>query len=91
VRDYAEHADLLGTFEGPLSAFVDLDVPSWVHDLPADRFFHLVYDCPQTLAGTVARLAVERNVGSVYRTEGNGANPWSILPADFAGTHLSTT
>jgi Spherulation-specific family 4 len=91
VRDYAEHADLLGTFEGPFSTFVELDVPSWVHDFPADRFFQLVYDSPPTLAATIARLAVERNVGSIYRTEGTGANPWSILPADFPDAYLFTT
>jgi len=91
VRDYAEHADLLGTFEGPFSTFVELDVPSWVHDFPADRFFQLVYDSPPTLAATIAALAVERNVGSVYRTEGTGANPWSILPADFPAAYPSTT
>ena len=33
----------------------------------------------------------ERNVGSVYRTEGTGANPWSILPADFPAAYPSTT
>jgi len=91
VRDYAEHADLLGTFEGPFSTFVELDVPSWVHDFPADRFFQLVYDSPSTLAATIAGLAAERNVGSIYRTEGTGANPWSILPADFPEADLSTT
>lgn len=90
VRDYADYADLLGTFEGPFPAFLQLDVPSWVHDFPADRFFHLLYDTPSMLAGTVATLAAERNVGSVYLTERGGPNPWDTLPADFRRAHLPT-
>jgi len=89
VRDYAELADLLGTFEGPFRGYADLDVPSWVHAFPADRFFHLVYDSPPALTATIARLAAERNVGCVYRTEAAGANPWNTLPADFPGACLS--
>jgi hypothetical protein len=90
VRDYAEDADLLGVFEGPFSSFVELDVPSWVHDFPADRFFQLVNDTPHTLAGTITRLAAERNVGSSYRTETAGTNPWDTLPANFPHAELST-
>lgn len=85
ARDYTEHADLLGTFEGPVRAYADVDVPSWVHDLPATRFFHLIYDCPPCYAETVARLAAQRNVGSLYRTHRTGPNPWDTLPGDFPG------
>jgi hypothetical protein len=86
VLDYAAHADLLGIFEGPFSTFVGLDVPSWVHDFAADQFFQLVYDSPQALAATIAGLATERNVGSSYRIEAAGANPWHTIPVDFPET-----
>ena len=81
--EYAEHADLLGTFEGALPAFLDLDVPRWVHNLPASRFFHLLYSTPVEVAGPINALAAERNVGSLYRTERTPPNPWAGLPADF--------
>jgi hypothetical protein len=74
--EYAEHADLLGTF-------LDLDVPGWVHEHPADCFFHLLYQCPPEVAGPVEALAAERNVGSLYRTERTPPNPWAGLPIDF--------
>ncbi|HEX3792084.1 MAG TPA: spherulation-specific family 4 protein [Pseudonocardiaceae bacterium] len=83
VRDYAEHADLLGTFEGTWSAFQEVDVPVWVHDHPANMFFNLVYDTPGRMARAVEEIAAQRNVGSVYRTEHGGPNPWAHLPADF--------
>lgn len=89
VWDYAEHADLLGTFEGPFRAFANLDVPRWVHDFPPGRFFHLLYDSPPTLVRTIARLASERNVGCVYRTEAVGVNPWGGLPIGFPRAQLS--
>jgi hypothetical protein len=89
VWDYAEYADLLGTFEGSFRAFIELDVPRWVHDFPSGRFFHLLYDSPPALVGTIARLATERNVGCVYRTESTGANPWRGLPLGFPGAQLT--
>jgi hypothetical protein len=82
--EYAEHGDLLGTFEGPWPAFRDVDVPRWVHDLPADRFFNLIYAVAPTLHRRIAVLAAERNVGSALCTEGRPPNPWSHLPSDLS-------
>ena len=81
--EYAEHADLLGTFEGPLSAFLDLDVPRWVHDFPAGRFYHLLHSTPVDVTDRIEAQAGERNVGSLYRTERMPPNPWCGLPNGF--------
>ncbi|HWE89978.1 MAG TPA: spherulation-specific family 4 protein [Pseudonocardiaceae bacterium] len=81
--DFAEHADLLGTFEGEWSAFQLVDVPSWVHDLPAAKFFNLLYGTPARMDMAVRTIADERNVGSMYRTDRRAPNPWAGLPADF--------
>ena len=81
--EYAEHADLLGTFEGPLPAFLDLDVPRWVHDRPADWFYHLLLQYTGDVAGRSRHWPAERNVGSLYRTERTRPNPWAGLPVDF--------
>jgi hypothetical protein len=85
AREFAAHCDLLGTFEGPWPSFRDAEVPSWVHDLPADRFFNLVYTVSPALRGRVEVLARERNVGSALCTDGQPPNPWSFLPS-----HLTT-
>jgi hypothetical protein len=82
--EFARHCDLLGTFEGPWPAFRDAEVPSWVHDLPADRFFNLVYAVAPSLRRRIAVLAAERNVGSALCTDGQPPNPWSRLPADLS-------
>jgi len=91
VRDYAEHADLLAPSRDRSARFVELDVPSWVHDFPADRFFHWSTTTRRRWPPRSPHWPSERNVGSVYRTEGTGANPWSILPADFPAAYPSTT
>ncbi len=81
IESYAEHADLLGTFEGPWSAYLDLAVPRWVRSRPAERFFHLLHSVPATSFGDALRLAVRRNAGSAFITDRGGANPWDGLPA----------
>jgi len=81
IEAYAEHADLLGTFEGPWSAYLELAVPRWVRSRPAERFFHLLHSVPATSFGDALRLAIRRNAGSAFITDRGGANPWDGLPA----------
>jgi hypothetical protein len=81
---YAELADALVTFEGPWSAYRRVVVPGWVRELPADRFWHLVYDTPADALPDVLDRAAAGNVGSVYVTDRSGVNPWDGLPTYFA-------
>jgi Spherulation-specific family 4 len=74
---YAEHADLLGTFEGPWSAYRALDVPGWAR---GDRFLHLVHTVPAQALSTARRLAASRT-GAAYVTDLGGSNPWRRLRA----------
>src|SRR6266581_3870236 len=80
VQDYAEHADLLGTFEGPWPAYIDMAVPRWARARPADQFFHLVYSVPPESFGDAFMLATRRRAGCVYVTDNGGDNPWDRLP-----------
>lgn len=80
-RDYAEHADLLGTFEGPWSSYVELESPRWVRARPPSDFFHLVHSVPPERVSNVLALAERRNVSGVYATEHTGPNPWGRLPS----------
>ena len=82
VEAYADHADLLGTFEGPWSAYLELAVPRWVRSRPAEQFFHLVHSLPGANFGDALWLAARRNAGCVYLTDRGGANPWDCLPVD---------
>jgi Spherulation-specific family 4 len=81
IEAYAEHADLLGTFEGPWSAYLELTVPRWVRSRPAGQFFHLLHSVPAASFGDAIWLAARRNAGCAYVTDRGGINPWDRLPA----------
>jgi hypothetical protein len=81
VEAYAEHADLLGTFEGPWIAYTELTVPRWVRSRPAGQFFHLLHSVPEASFSDALWLAARRNAGCAYVTDRGGSNPWDGLPA----------
>jgi len=78
---YAEHADLLGTFEGPWTAYTQLPIPPWVRARPAGQFFHLMHSVPAGSFDDAIWLAARRNAGCAYVTDRAGVNPWDRLPA----------
>ena len=79
---YAQHADLLGTFEGPWHAYRRLNVPLWTTGWPIEKFYHVVYSVPPERFGEAAQLALQRRAASVYITERGGSNPYDLLPID---------
>ena len=84
-RGYAEHADVLGTFEGPWRAYRHLAVPRWTRSCPASVFYHVVYAVPARHLGDALRLATRRGAGSVYITDHSGGNPYDRLPTGGLG------
>jgi hypothetical protein len=81
---YAELADALVTFEGTHLDHQRAEVPDWARELPAAKFWHLVYDTPEDGMRSVLEHAAAANVEVVYVTDRSGANPWDGLPAYFA-------
>ena len=81
VPDYADHADLLGTFEGPWHAYRTLAVPRWVRTRDAAKFYHVVHSVPAGCLPLTLRTAARRNAGCVYATDRDGPNPYDRLPA----------
>jgi hypothetical protein len=79
---YAQHADLLGTFEGPWHAYRRLNVPPWTTAWPNEKFYHVVYSVPAERFSEAVQLAMQRRAASVYITERGGSNPYDGLPTD---------
>ncbi len=77
---YAEHANVLGTFEGPWRSYLQLAVPRWTRERPANKFYHVVYSVPRENFDHAFLLAIRRRAGSVYITDRSGANPYDCLP-----------
>jgi hypothetical protein len=80
VEGYADHADLLGTFEGSWRDYIEFAVPRWTRSRPTEQFFHLVYSVPIESFGDAFLLASRRRAGCVYVTDHGGENPWDRLP-----------
>ncbi len=85
VEAYAQHADLLGTFEGPWPAYLDLAIPRWARSRSAAQFYHLPHSVPTGSFRDARWLAARRNAGCVYITDRGGPNPWDRLPAGQLG------
>jgi Spherulation-specific family 4 len=85
VEAYADHGDLLGTFEGPWTAYPELTVPRWVRARPAGQFFHLLHSVPVSSFDEATWLAARRNAGGVLVTDQGGVNPWDRLPDGVLG------
>lgn len=81
LEAYAEHADLLGTFEGPWQSYLQLPMPRWTRSWPAGTFCHVVHSVPAEHAADAFLLAVRRRAGCVYITDSSGGNPYDRLPA----------
>lgn len=91
VEAYADHADLLGTFEGPWRAYLEVAVPRWVRSRPAGRFYHLVHTVPHGRMEDAHTLAARRHVGAVYVTDRGAPNPWDCLPAGYRLASTNST
>jgi hypothetical protein len=78
---YAQHADVLGTFEGPWSVYLEQAMPQWTRDWPPDRFYHVVYSVPRPQLANALLLAARRRAGCIYVTDRTGGNPYDRLPA----------
>ncbi|MFI6326338.1 spherulation-specific family 4 protein [Nonomuraea sp. NPDC050556] len=79
---YADLADVLVTFEGPLSAYKAMREPLWARGLARGRFCHLVHDVPSKAFDPTLRRAI-RHAGTVYVTDRTGDQPWGDLPAYY--------
>ena len=81
LEAYAEHADLLGTFEGPVARLPAAGRAA-LDPVPARPDL-----LPRRVLGTAGEfdhaflLAIRRRAGSVYITDRGGANPYDGLPA----------
>ena len=84
LEAYAEHANLLGTFEGPWRAYLRLAVPRWTRSRPASTFYHVVYSVPRENFDHAFLLATRRRAGSVYITDRGGATRTMACPRGTA-------
>ncbi|MFI6597149.1 spherulation-specific family 4 protein [Nonomuraea sp. NPDC050536] len=83
---YAQLADVVVTFDGPLSAYRATREPAWARDQARGRFCHVIHDVPGHARESTLRRAA-RLAGTVAVTDRAGSAPWSDLPA-YYGTPI---
>lgn len=81
LEGYMNTADVLVTFENQ-TGYSTYTPDSWTSNYSANRFAHLLYNVNNAsdMQANLA-LAASRNVGYLYITDDNGANPWDTLPS----------
>lgn len=79
---YAQLADLVVTFDGPLSAYGATREPAWAREQPRGRFCHVIHDVPGYARAATLRSAATL-AGTVAVTDRAGSAPWSDLPAYY--------
>ena len=81
LETYINTADVLITFENQ-TGYSSYISDAWTTNYSANHFAHLLYNVSSTAEMQSAiNLAASRNVGYVYVTNDNGANPWDTLPS----------
>jgi hypothetical protein len=77
---YMSVSNVVMAFEGPYTAYHNIDVPSWVFDYKSNRFANTIYATSGSQVTSAINLSKTRNAGYVYVTDGTGGNPYSALP-----------
>ncbi|HOY70748.1 MAG TPA: spherulation-specific family 4 protein [Methylotenera sp.] len=81
LEAYIGAADVLITFENQ-TGFNSYTPDAWTANYSASHFANLLYNVSSAAEMQSAiSLAASRNVGYVYVTNDNGANPWDTLPS----------
>ncbi|GAA4174552.1 spherulation-specific family 4 protein [Gryllotalpicola koreensis] len=83
---YEDAADVLATFEGPASSYLDptadLAPLPWQATADPDKFWNIVYDVDQSQLPAVMAAAKANNAGYVYATDDTLPNPYDTIPSD---------
>ena len=85
---YVRDADILLTFEGSDTQYVDsYSAPAWVARYSPSHFWHVIYGTSNVSAMAHAvRLSKRRGAGFVYVTPATLPNPYDILPSGLYWT-----
>lgn len=77
---YARVADIIMNFEGSYEKYQKWKPAGWEAKYEPNRFWHAIYNTPQTGVDKVVRLSRQKNAGWIYITPDRMNNPWDTLP-----------
>jgi hypothetical protein len=75
-------ANVVMVFEGPYSAYLSDQIPSWISQYSPSQFAHVIYETPPSDLATAVSLSRERRAGHLFVTDLSGSgNPYGALPS----------
>jgi hypothetical protein len=75
-------ANVVMVFEGPYSAYLSNQVPSWISQYSPSQFAHVIYDTPASDLASAVSLSRQRRAGHLFVTDLNvPGNPYGALPS----------
>lgn len=84
VMDYATSVDIMVTFENSASEYTgNYTAPSWVDDLTADHFAHMIHS-QSGWDEALPALAHQRKAGMLFVTDDIMSNPYDQPPSYWA-------
>ena len=88
---YMSVSNVVMAFEGPYTAYRNVDVPSWAFGYKPSRFANTIYATRGSQVASALSLSRSRNAGYVYVTDGTGGNPYSGLPSYWSTEDSAVT
>jgi hypothetical protein len=81
-QEFMSIANVVMVFEGPYSAYVSDQVPSWISQYSPSQFAHVIYETPASDLSTAVSLSRQRRAGHLFVTDLSGSgNPYGALPS----------
>ena len=80
--EFMSIANVVMVFEGPYSAYLSDQVPSWISQYSPSQFAHVIYETPASDLASAVSLSRKRRAGHLFVTDLSGSgNPYGALPS----------
>jgi Spherulation-specific family 4 len=80
--EFMSIANVVMVFEGPYSAYLSDQVPSWISQYSPGQFAHVIYETPPSDMASAVSLSRKRRAGHLFVTDLSGSgNPYGALPS----------
>lgn len=81
----------INVFENDYATYASAGgIPAWATNYPASMFVNIVYATSASELANALQLSVQRNVGTVFITDGTLPNPYGALPSYWSSLVAST-
>jgi Spherulation-specific family 4 len=77
---YMNIADVVLVYEGSYKNYLNLQVPAWISNYDANKFWHIIYNAPSFQLQQLINISKQRKAGHIYITDNRLPNPYDTLP-----------